>query len=93
MLWGVALLFTALSLTVVRRCLAQPFDMPFWSLSFPLAASAALSLHMAGDQAWAQPVALAWLVVVTLVISALLFATLWGLLRGRLLVPEVPERP
>lgn len=93
MLWGVALLFTGLSLTVVRRCLAQPFDMPFWSLSFPLAASAALSLHMAGDQTWAQPVALAWLLGVTLVISALLFATLWGLLRGRLLVPEVPERP
>lgn len=88
MLWGVAMLFTLVSMSVFRRCLAQPFDIPFWGMSFPLAASAALSLHLAPAQGWLQGLALAWLGFVTLVMVALLLATLGGLWRGRLLGPE-----
>jgi tellurite resistance protein len=93
MLWGVALLFTGVSMTVFRRSIAQPFGMPFWGLSFPLAASAALSLHLAPVQGLAHVLALLWLGWVTLVIGALLCATVLGLLQGRLLVPEVLPHP
>ena len=93
MLWGVALLFTGVSLVVFKRCLAQPFGMPFWGMSFPLAASAALSLHLAPVLGAASLLALAWLGLVTGVIAALLLATAWGLLQGRLLVAEAPVQP
>lgn len=93
MLWGVALLFTLVSMTVFRRCLAQPFGIPFWGMSFPLAASAALSLHLAPAQGWPQVLALAWLGFVTLVMVGLLLATLRGLWQGRLLWPESVTDP
>jgi len=88
MLAGVALLFTLVSLTVLRRSLAQPFGIPFWSLSFPLAASAALFLHLTPESGPVQVLALAWLLFVTVVIGGLLLATAQGLLQGRLLFPE-----
>lgn len=90
MLWGVALLFTGVSLMVFKRCLAQPFGMPFWGMSFPLAASAALCLHLAPAHGAASLLALAWLACVTAVIAGLLLATARGLLQGRLLVAEAP---
>jgi tellurite resistance protein len=88
MLWGVALFFTGVSLSLLKRCLRQPFGMPFWGLSFPLAASAALSLHLTRLPGGAQSLAVAWLLVVTGVIALLLLATLRGLQQGQLLVPE-----
>ena len=91
MLWGVTVLFTLVSMTVFRRSLSQPFGIPFWGMSFPLAASAALSLHLAPAQGWVQVLALAWLVLATSVIAGLLTATVRGLLQGRLLVPEAPQ--
>lgn len=93
LLAGVALLFTLVSLTVLRRCLAQPFAMSFWGLSFPLAASAALALHLAPVGSAAAWLALAWLLAVTAVVAALLLATVWGLWQGRLLVPEAGPAP
>ena len=54
MLAGVALFFTLLSFTVLRRCLQQGFSMPFWALSFPLAALAALGLHLSPEPGVAQ---------------------------------------
>lgn len=91
MLWGVMVLFTLVSMTVFRRSLSQAFGIPFWGMSFPLAASAALSLHLAPAQGWVQALALAWLVFATSVIAGLLMATVRGLLQGRLLVPEAPQ--
>ncbi len=93
MLWGVALLFTGGSMTVFKRSLAQPFGMSFWGMSFPLAASAALSLHLAPAHGVAQLLALAWLAWVTAVIAGLLLASAWGLLQGRLLLPEPGAAP
>ncbi len=90
MLAGVALFFSLLSFTVLRRCLQQPFGMPFWALSFPLAASAALGLHLSLEPGLVQWLAGVWLLVVTGVIGTLLLATLRGLMRGQLLQPEGP---
>jgi len=90
MLAGVALFFTLLSFTLLKRCLQQPFGMPFWALSFPLAASAALGLHLSPEPSLAQWLASLWLGGVTGVICALLLATLRGLVRGQLLQPEGP---
>jgi tellurite resistance protein len=88
MLAGVALFLSLLSFTVLRRCLQQPFGMPFWALSFPLAASAALGLHLSPEPGLAQWLAGVWLWIVTGVIGALLLATLRGLMQGQLLQPE-----
>lgn len=88
MLWGVAVLFTLVSMTQFKRSLAQPFGIPFWGMSFPLAASAALCLYLAPAQGVAQILAVAWLLFVTVVIGGLLLATVLGLLQGRLLFPE-----
>lgn len=90
MLWGVCLLFTLVSLTVLRRCLQQPFGMPFWGMSFPLAASAALSLHLAPVQGWVHVLAMVWLVLISVFIAGLVLATLSALLKGRLLAAEAP---
>lgn len=90
MLAGVALFFTLLSFTVLKRCLQQPFGMPFWGMSFPLAASAALALHMTPEPGLAQWMAGVWLWLVTGVIGALLLATLRVLMQGQLLQPEGP---
>lgn len=90
MFWGVSLFFTLVSLTVLKRCLQQPFGMPFWGMSFPLAASAALSLHLAPAQGGAHALALAWLASITCFIAGLLSATVRGLLKGHLLAPEAP---
>lgn len=93
MFWGVALFFTLVSMTVLKRCLAQPFGMPFWGMSFPLAASAALSLHLAASEAMASVAAMAWLWAVSAVIASLLWATVRGLWRGQLLQPEPVVAP
>lgn len=90
MLAGVALFFTLLSFSVLRRCLQQPFGMPFWALSFPLAACAALGLHLTPNGSSAQGLAWWWLLCVTGVIGALFAATLRGLIKGQLLLPEGP---
>lgn len=86
MAWAVALFFTLWSMGVARRCAAQPFGMAFWGLSFPLAASASLSLHLVPDAqaGWA----LAWLIGVSAVFVWLLWRTFMGLVRGDLLQPE-----
>jgi tellurite resistance protein len=90
MLAGVALFFTLLSFTVLKRCLQQPFGMPFWGMSFPLAASAALGLHLSPEPGLAQWLAGVWLWIVTGVIGALLLATLRGLMQGQLLQSDGP---
>jgi tellurite resistance protein len=86
MAWGLALFFTLWSMGVVRRCWAQPFGIAFWGLSFPLAASATLSLRLASPEqgAWA----LAWLLGVSTLILWLMWRTFLGVLQGSLLLPE-----
>jgi tellurite resistance protein len=89
-LWCVALLFLCGSAGVARRIVKQTFGMPFWGMSFPLAAFTALSLTLSLGHVGAQPWALGGLLVVTALISWLMLATLVGIWQGRLLVPEPP---
>lgn len=88
--WCVALLFLCGSAAVACGVFKQAFGMPFWGMSFPLAAFAALSLVMSLDRVGAQLWALAGLLLVTALVAWLLLATLAGLWQGRLLVPEPP---
>lgn len=92
-LWTVAVAFVLWGLGQVPRCLAQPFGMPLWSLSFPLAAFASLSLRLADAGALPSVVALLALALASAVIAALLRATVQGLRRGLLLQPEPAPTP
>jgi tellurite resistance protein len=86
--WGVALFCFLWVATQAKAIAAQPFALPHWGMSFPLAALAALTLRLAepgGVLAILGPILLA---LATLVIAALLLATLRGLRDGTLLVAE-----
>lgn len=88
-LWGVALFFALWSAQLLRRSVSQPFGLPFWGLSFPLAALATLALHLAVGAAPAfQTLATLLLALATLVVAALALATVKGLRNGSLLAPE-----
>jgi tellurite resistance protein len=89
-LWCVALLFLGGSAFVARRIFKQAFDMPFWGLSFPLAAFAALSLALSLDRIGAQTFALTGLLLVSGLFVWLGLSTAVGIWQGRLLVPEPP---
>jgi tellurite resistance protein len=89
-LWWVALLFLCVSAFVARRVFKQTFGMPFWGMSFPLAAFSALSLALSLDRLGAQAWALAGLLLVTGLIVWLGVATCLGIWQGRLLLPEPP---
>jgi tellurite resistance protein len=87
--WGIALFFAAWAATVLKRSVSQAFGIPFWALSFPLAALTALTLRLSTEASGAfQALAMALLALSTLVVLALLLATIKGLRNGSLLVPE-----
>jgi His/Glu/Gln/Arg/opine family amino acid ABC transporter permease subunit len=73
---------------VVRRMLTQPFSIAFWSLGFPLAAFAALTLRLAQQDSAAQLPALVALALASLVVLVLGIATWKGWREGSLLQPE-----
>jgi tellurite resistance protein len=93
-LWGVAMFSLLWSSQVVSRAMAAGFHMGFWAVSFPLAAFTSLTLMLGerGGAPWMSAAGLALLALSTLVIGALLVATLKGLRDGSLLVAE-PEPP
>jgi tellurite resistance protein len=88
MLWGMALFSTLWVGTLLPRIAKLPFGLPHWGMSFPLAAMTALTLRLAtpgGVLAVLGPVLLA---ATTLLILALVLATVRGLRDGSLLAPE-----
>ena len=93
-LWGLALFFLAWVLPLIPRIMAQPFGVAFWALSFPLAAFTTLTLRLAEHQpesAWhggLQAFGLVLLAVTSMAVLWLCQATVRGLRRGSLLVPE-----
>ena len=88
MCWGIALFFLLWSLQIGRRMLAQPFSIAFWSMGFPLAAFASLSLRLAQQQPGAQALAMMALALASLVTLLLAVATWKGWRQGSLLQPE-----
>lgn len=91
--WALALTFVLWSLSQLPKCFEQPFGMGMWSLSFPLAAFASLSLRI-GQAGWLpQWVGLVALVLASVMITALVRWTFWGLRSGDLLQPEPGPAP
>jgi tellurite resistance protein len=86
-LWGMAL-FTFLWVgTLARRIAKLPFGLPHWGMSFPLAAFSALTLRMVQGGPLAMA-GVALLALTSLVVAALVLATVRGLRDGSLLAPE-----
>ena len=88
MCWGMALFFLLWSGHLVRRMLAQPFSIAFWSLGFPLAAFATLTLRLAVQVPEAQLLGVLALALASLVMVVLSIATWKGWQGGALLQPE-----
>lgn len=88
--WGVGLFMLAWVGTQARRFFAQPFGLPFWAVSFPLAAFTALSFKLAAALALPvlHAVAPVLLALTSVIIVALALATVKGLRHGTLLAPE-----
>jgi tellurite resistance protein len=88
--WGIGLFCLALSLTQIRTILEQPFGLPHWAMSFPMAAFTTLTLRMSQEHggAWLQLPATLLLAVTSLLILGLTLGTWRGLRHGHLLVPS-----
>lgn len=89
-LWGLAAFTLMWLVPLARRIAAQPFGVIHWSVGFPLAAFAGLTLRL-WPAVWPGVVLLA---ATSVVMLGLAVATLRGLRDGRLLAPEsVPIAP
>ena len=88
--WGVALFSLLWVGSQLRRLQGQAFGLPFWALSFPLAAFTTLTLRLgqAHGLAGLQTAGVLLLAAVSLVVLGLCLATWRGLRDGSLLAPE-----
>jgi tellurite resistance protein len=88
--WGIGLFFLMLSLTQIHTILEQPFGLPHWAMSFPMAAFTTLSLRMSQAQggAWMELPATLLLAITSLIILGLTLNTWRGLRHGHLLMAE-----
>ncbi len=88
--WGLGLFILAWVGVHARRFFAQPFALPFWGVSFPLAAFTTLTLRLGATLALPamQMAGVVLLALVSVVIAALVLATIQGLRQGTLLAPE-----
>lgn len=86
-LWGMALFSLLWVLPLAGRIAQQPFGLPHWGMSFPLAAFTALSLRLMPTGAPAM-LGVALLALTSLLVAGLALATVRGLRQGTLLVAE-----
>ncbi len=87
-MFGIAVLFLAIALLMLPRIAAQPFGMPWWAMSFPLAAVSTLGLRLADVNPAFRLPAQALLALTSVVVLYLTLSTVRGLRAGTLLVPE-----
>ena len=87
-LWGMALFSLLWVAPLGWRIANQPFGLPHWGMSFPLAAFTALSLRLMPGGAPAM-LGVALLALTSLLVAGLALATVRGLRQGTLLVAEV----
>lgn len=89
-LWGIALFFALFCLTHLRTMWDQPFGLPQWSVSFPLAAFTILTTDLANTPrgAMLHLPAMLLIALTTLIIVGLSINTWHAARRGLLLVPE-----
>jgi len=88
--WGIGVFILALVLTQIQTIREQPFGLPHWGMSFPMAAFTTLTLRLSQEPsgAWLQPLATLLLAITSLLILGLTLGTWRGLRQGGLLVPE-----
>ena len=86
-LWGMGLFSLLWVASLGRRIGGLPFGLAHWGMSFPLAAFTALTLRLLPSGPLA-PLGVALLAVVSLLVAALVLATVRGLRDGSLLAPE-----
>jgi len=88
--WGVGVFILALMVTQIQTIRDQPFGLPHWGMSFPMAAFTTLTLRLSQEPggAWLQQPAIVLLAITSLLILGLTLGTWRGLRQGRLLVPE-----
>ena len=87
-LWGVAMFTLLWVALLLRRLTALPFGLGHWAMGFPLAALAGLTLRLAEPGTPMALLGIALLAATSLLVAALLLATLRGLRDGSLLVAE-----
>lgn len=85
-----AYFFTAVVLVQLPALLKLPFALPFWALSFPLAAVTVASFRFASvtGSAFHEGLGYALLAVLTLVVAALVLRTAWAVWAGEICQPE-----
>lgn len=88
MLWGMAGFGALWAGTQAKAIAALPFGLSHWAVSFPLAALAALTLRLGPPGTPLALLGLLLLALSSLVVAALVLATLRGLRDGSLLAPE-----
>ncbi len=97
--WGIAAFVLVWLLPLFKRILAQPFAVPFWALSFPIAAFTSLTLRLAHAMAGQpgstvmQGLAVLLLAVTSVVLVWLSLSTVRGLRNGSMLAPEIHPTP
>jgi tellurite resistance protein len=87
-MWGMALFSFLWAGSQGKAIASQPFALPHWAMSFPLAAFAALTLRLATPGSLLAVLGPVLLALATLVICVLVLATVRGLRDGSLLAPE-----
>lgn len=98
-IWGITAFVLMWLLPLFKRVVAQPFSVPFWALSFPLAAFTSLTLRlaqaMAGQAGGAVMHALAVLLLAltSVLLVWLSLSTVRGLRNGSMLAPEIHPTP
>lgn len=97
--WGVAAFVLVWLLPLLKRVVTHPFAVPFWALSFPLAAFTSLTLRLASDMAGQaggavmQGLAVLMLATTSVLLLWLSLLTVRGLRNGSLLAPEIHPAP
>ena len=97
--WGIAAFVLVWLLPLFKRILTQPFAVPFWALSFPIAAFTSLTLRLAHAMAGQpgstvmQGLAVLLLAVTSVVLVWLSLSTVRGLRNGSMLAPEIHPTP
>lgn len=88
--WGIAVFFLVLSLSKIKTILEQPFDLPQWAVSFPMAAFTTLTFRLSQEYAgeWLLIPAIFLLAATSLIVLGLTFRTVRALRQGQLLAPE-----
>ena len=86
--WGVALFTLLWVAALLPRIKNMAFGLPHWAMSFPLAATAALSLRLATPGTPMALFAMALLALASVVVVMLVAGTVRGLRAGTLLAPE-----